>query len=384
MMTPRERMIATLQHQKPDQAPAGMWCRPEIMTELRALYAVETDQEVAAVLGADMTRQVDLKTCWPDFDARVNAEHEGQPVIMGDNRLFEDSWGVVHRTGREGKYREWISGPFAETDDLDSFPWPGDSPLVDEPDLASRVADLQEAGYWVFSPQPVHPFKQAWRMRGLENFLCDYMMDPGFVEALYERILDFTLPVCKRLAAGGVDMINFYGDVAMQDRMIVPPEQWRRLDKPVWKRIIDETRKIKPDMRFFFHSDGDVRPIIDDIIEVGFDILNPLQPECVNPAEIKARWGGRITLDGGGSIQRTLPFGTVDDVRAEVDFLLKTCAYDGGFVLRPSNFAQFDCPTENIVAFFETARDYDMSTLTGPPERIPEPPCMRVRTPGTA
>ena len=217
-------------------------------------------------------------------------------------------------------------------------------------------------------------------MRGLENFLCDYVANPAFVEAIYERILDFLTPVCRHLAEAGVDMISFFGDVAMQDRMMVPPEQWRRLDKPFWKHIIDETRKVKPDICFFFHSDGDVRPIIDDIIEVGFDILNPLQPECVNPAEIKARWGDKITLDGGGSVQRTLPFGTVDDVRAEVDFLLKTCAYDGGFILRPSNWAQFDCPTENVVAFFETARDYDMSTLTGPPEQIPEPPCLRVRT----
>ena len=379
-MTPRERMLATLQHQKPDQVAAGMWCRPEVMTGLRAHYAVDTDQEVAAILGADMTRRVNLKIYWPDFDPRVNAEHEGEPVVMGDDRLFEDAWGVIHRQGSDGKYRQWISGPFDETDDLDSFPWPGDSRLADEPELASQVAAYQDDGYWVFSQQPVHPFKQAWRMRGLENFLCDYVTNPAFVEALYERIVGFTLPVCRRLAAAGVDMLSFYGDVAMQDRMIVPPDQWRRLDKPVWKHIISETRKVKPDVRFFFHSDGDVRPIIHDIIEVGFDILNPIQPECVNPAEIKARWGSQITLDGGGSIQRTLPFGTVDDVRAEVDFLLKTCAYDGGFVLRPSNYAQFDCPTENIVAFFETARDYDMSTLTGPPKQIPEPPCLRVHT----
>ena len=175
-------------------------------------------------------------------------------------------------------------------------------------------------------------------------------------------------------------MIQYWGDVAMQDRMIVPPESWRRLDREFWRRLIAGTREVNPDVRFFFHSDGNTVEIIPDLIEVGFDVINPLQPECVNPAEIEAEWGSRITLDGGGSVQRTLPFGTVEDVRREVDFLIRCCAYDGGYVFRASNAVSFDCPVENVVAFYELARDYDLSRLRGPPEVIPDPPpCMGVR-----
>jgi uroporphyrinogen decarboxylase len=238
---------------------------------------------------------------------------------------------------------------------------------------------LKADGFWVEGSGGRHPFKQAWHMRGFENFLCDYLANPDWVEGIYSRLTDYNVHVCRALAEAGVDMIDYWGDVAMQDRMIVPPDRWRSLDKPVWRRIIAETRKVNPDVRFFFHSDGDVTPIIDDVIEVGFDVLNPLQPECVNPARVKAVWGDRITLDGGGSVQRTLPRGTLEDVRAEVDFLMTHCAYNGGYVFRASNVVQFGGPLENIVAFYEMARDYDLSKLAGPPEDIPEPPCLKVQ-----
>jgi uroporphyrinogen decarboxylase len=203
--------------------------------------------------------------------------------------------------------------------------------------------------------------------------------NPGWGEKLYDRLLGYTIALCKRSAAAGVDMLEFWGDVAMQDRMIVPPERWRALDKQAWSRIIRETRKVRPDVKFFFHCDGNLTPIIEDIIEVGFDILNPLQPECLNPGLVKAKWGRRLTLDGGGSVQRTLPFGTVEDVRREVDFLMRCCAYDGGYIFRASNAVSFDCLLQNVVTFYETARDYDLSKLEGPPEVIPDPPpCMSV------
>lgn len=381
-MTPRERYLATLRHEKPDQVPIMVTCRPEVMDQLRAHYRIDDNYEVVRLLGGDMDRYASPPTEWRAFEKRTNGEHGGRRVIFHDERTFENEWGVVQRVGADGKYLEWAGGPLVDTDDLDSFEWPDESYVADDPALADRVRKFKEEGYWVVGSGGVHPFKQAWHMRGFENFLCDYMANPEWVEACYERILRFNLACCRKSAAAGVDMIQYWGDVAMQDRMIVPPEQWRALDKPAWKTIISETRKINPEVRFFFHCDGDIRPVIGDIIEVGFDILDPVQPECVNPGLIKKEWGDRVTLCGGGSVQRTLPFGTVEDVRQEVDFLMRTCAYDGGYVFRASNAVSFDCPIENVVAFFETARDYDLSQLAGPPESIPDPPCLRVLTPG--
>ena len=383
-MNPRQRMLATLNREKPDVVPIFVSWRKEIAEELIKHYDVESEGDVLKILNADMARVIGVNVRWPRFDEKADGEITGDfgssgRAIIHDERTFENAWGVVERVGRNGKYLEWVGGPFVATDDLDSFPWPTEDDVIEEADLAARVAEYKVRGYWVLGGGGMHPFKQAWHMRGFENFLCDYMANPEWVEAIYDRLVDFNVMINRRLAAAGVDQIDYWGDVAMQDRMMVPPDTWRRLDKPAWRRIIEGTREVNPDVRFFFHSDGDVTEIIDDIIEVGFDILNPLQPECVNPAIIKQKWGDRVCLDGGGSVQRTMPFGSVEDVQREVEFLLTHCAYNGGYCLRPSNVINFDTPIENVVAFYETARDFDLSALSGPPETIIDPPpCMAI------
>ncbi len=384
-MNPRQRIIATLEHQKPDRVPILLFWRDEIWEAVKKHYRVETAGEVARILEADLYRYAEIDTRWPDFEKRINGElngpfgHIGQ-TILHDERTFEDPWGVVERVGTDGKYLEWVNGPFVENNDLDAFPWPSQDDLVYDPDnLAESVRVFQEEGYWVSCLNGVHPFKQAWRMRGMENFLCDYVADPEWVEAIHERFLAYNLAINRAYAAAGVDMFEYWGDVAMQQGMMVSPESWRRLDKQFWKRLIKGTREIKPDARFFFHSDGDITLIISDLIEIGFDIINPLQPECLNPAMIKKIFGRRLTLDGGGSLQRTLPFGAIEDIKREVDFLLRCCAYDGGYIFRASNVVGFDCPTDNVVAYYEAARDYDLSQLEGPPAEIPEPPCMSIK-----
>lgn len=388
-MTPRERILATLKHQQPDKVPIALGWRGEIMAGVMKHYKVETPAEVVKILDADLNRFAGLQTRIPEFDKKVNGEVKGSfgssgPAIVHDARTFEDEWGIVQRVGSDGKYLEWVRGPFVDNDDLDNFTWPDGRNIVENPGLAEQVAAFKKQGYWVVGNGGVHPFKHAWHMRGFENFLCDYMTNPGWVERIYDRFLAYNIPLLQKGAAAGIDQFEYWGDVAMQDRMIVPPQRWRELDKPMWRRLIAATRQVKPDVKFFFHSDGDVSPIIGDIIEVGFDILNPIQPECVNPGLIKKKWGGRITLDGGGSIQRTIPLGTLADIKAEVEFLMTTCAYDGGYVFRASNVVNFDCPIQNVVAYYELARDFDLSTISGPPAHIPDPPCLKIRTDGFA
>jgi uroporphyrinogen decarboxylase len=385
-MTPRERMLATLRHERPDRVPIQINWRSELMDAVKKHYGVETEREVEQILAADLNRSIGVRTDWSEYDARVNGEVSGPfgssgPAVVHDEVTFEDHWGVVERANDARTYLQWIDGPFSKTDDLDAFDWPTEDRARLPDDAAETVERFKEQGYWVTGSSGVHPFKQSWRMRGFENFLCDYLANPGWVEAIYDRIVRYNIAVCRASAEAGADMLQYWGDVAMQDRMIVPPEQWRRLDKVAWKRIIDATREVKPDIVFFFHSDGNVTPIIDDLVEVGFDILNPLQPECVNPGLIKQQWGDRLTLDGGGSVQRTLPKGDLDDVRREVDFLMRCCAWNGGYVFRASNVVQFDCPVENVVTYYEMARDYDMDSLTGPPDAVPDPPpCMSIET----
>ena len=189
-MNPRERMLATLNHEKPDQVPIQLGWRHEVMAAVEQHYGVSTPGEVARILGADITRGVSPPTRWADYEKRTNGTLKGAyawmgPVVLHDERTFEDRWGVVERVGKDGKYLEWVDGPFAETDEVDSFDWPGERVILDDPELPARVDAFKREGYWVTGASGVHPFKQAWRMRGFENFLCDYIANPAFVEALY-------------------------------------------------------------------------------------------------------------------------------------------------------------------------------------------------------
>ncbi|MDP7347946.1 MAG: hypothetical protein QF735_06930, partial [Phycisphaeraceae bacterium] len=129
-MTPRQRMIATLGREKPDQIPIAFSLRDELMVEVKRHYQVETDREVDAILGADLSRGVAVQTRWPDYEKRINGELNGpfghiSATVLHDERTFEDPWGVVQRVGTDGRYLQWICGPFVDTDDLDSFDWPG-------------------------------------------------------------------------------------------------------------------------------------------------------------------------------------------------------------------------------------------------------------------
>lgn len=143
----------------------------------------------------------------------------------------------------------------------------------------------------------------------------------------------------------------------MQKSMIMAPEIWRKYFKPRLKMLIDESRKDNKSIYWFFHSDGYIEPVIPDLVEIGFDIINPIQPESMDPVEIKKKYGDKITLHGTISLQKTLPFGTVTDVREEVLSRVEKCGYNGGLVLAPANVVTPDVPIENILTLYQTARD---------------------------
>jgi uroporphyrinogen decarboxylase len=117
-------------------------------------------------------------------------------------------------------------------------------------------------------------------------------------------------------------------------------------------------KAVNPRVHVYFHCDGDVSAIVDDWIEIGLDVLNPIQPECMDPVAMKKRYGKKLTLWGTGSLQHTLPFGSVADVRAEVRHRIDHCGQGGGLVLMPSNVVGFDVPTENLLAFYDEAQTY--------------------------
>ena len=371
-MTPRERILAALNREVPDRTPTTGWFHDEVQKMLKAHYRTDRWDDVLRELGIEGWAGCAPRLEFPDYEARTTERpgpEPGQRAVWLDARTYEDAWGVRHRIGEGGWYQEWVDGPLTGAQtvaDIERCPLPGVDQIRDPEDYAARVAQLKAEELFV-SGGLSNPYKTAWELRGMDNVLADYLLNRDMLETLYDRLYALYGEMARRMARAGVDMITITGDIAMQDRIIMGPDTWRAVDKPRMAGLIADCREINPDVFFYIHSDGNVMDLMDDFVEIGFNVINPLQPECMDPVEVKRRWGDRITLHGGISLQRTLPFGTVDEVREEVEALIRTCGYNGGLVVFPSNVIQPDTSVENIIACFHAARDFDVAGLGGRP-----------------
>jgi len=360
-MTSRERVIAACSHRQPDRTPADVWFRDDVMRKFMTFLHIADVESLYRFLGADF-RTIGVKESDPAYLAKTNGtlgdnvELTGERFIFHENGIFEDNWGVMRKNGSDGLYTEWISGPFVNAESesaLDDFPWPPISSIESQESINKRVAEIRKSGDYAIRGSISNPFKQAWQMRGMENILCDMLINPDFVLNLMRRLGAYYTEMGIRLARAGVDMIGIVGDLATQNSLLFSLDVYRKTIKPVLLDMISAFKKEKPDLLMFFHSDGCLDMIMDELIDTGFQVINPIQPECMDVFEVKRKYGERITMHGTISIQKLLPFGSVDDVHREVRKIIDFCGKNGGLIVCPANLIQNDTPMENILALYE-------------------------------
>jgi uroporphyrinogen decarboxylase len=205
-------------------------------------------------------------------------------------------------------------------------------------------------------------FECAWLLRGLENLLVDFLANPDLAAALLDHLTATGIESARRLAEAGVDVLLTGDDVGMQRGMMMSPELWRQWLKPRLAEIIAAAKKVKPDVLVFYHSDGNIEPIIPELIEVGVDILNPVQPECMDPAQLKREHGNDLAFWGTVGTQTTMPFGTPEEVKAAIRERIESTGQGGGLLLAPTHVIEPDVPWENVEAFFEAVEEYGWYT----------------------
>jgi len=240
-------------------------------------------------------------------------------------------------------------------EDLEAFPFP-DYSRADTTRFA-EIADTAHREGRVVVGHVGHIFETAWAIRGMEEFLMDMAVQPEWCEFILDKLKEINLIKARACAAAGADWIHTGDDVATQRGMMFSIEQWRRFQKPRWAEIYAEARRIKPDIQIWYHSDGDISEIIPELIEIGVTILNPVQPECLDPEMVKRLYGDKLVLDGTIGTQTTMPFGTPDVVREVVKRRIETLGYDGALILSPTHVLEPEVPLENIEAFLKTARE---------------------------
>lgn len=362
-MNSRERFFRCVHHQEADRVVVDFVARPDVTDRLTEYLGLPDNEALLKALGVDI-RYVNSPRFYPAFDAKTNgilestSENRGQRYIFHPDGSYENAMGVRYQTSSDGQYDGWLSGPFSEDDepDISTFQWPELDCFESVEQIAQRVAPYKED--YIVVGRLNYPFKTCWQMRGMENYFCDLMLEPEFAYDLWGKCAEYEQELGLRMIRAGCDVIALYGDIANQKSLMYGLEQWRQVDKPHFARMIARFREENPDIIVFYHSDGNMEELIPDLIEIGVDILNPIQPECMDVDGVKARYGSGITLHGTISIQQTLPFGTVEDVRKEITDRITTCRKGGGFILCPSNLIQNDTPLENILEIYRAAGSF--------------------------
>lgn len=225
--------------------------------------------------------------------------------------------------------------------------------------LAEKIERLHEQGFAVAAWGYCHGiFEHIWGVYGFEKILADFMLNPHKVEAILDEITENFAQVASRLASFDIDILILGDDVGAQKSMIMSPKTWRTFLKPRLCNIINTAKKVKSGRFVFYHSDGYIEPIIPELIDIGVNILNPIQPECMDPAKLKREYGKDLVFFGTVGVQSILPHGSPEDIKKEVKERIETVGKDGGLILSPTHLINPDVPWENIVAFFEAADEF--------------------------
>jgi uroporphyrinogen decarboxylase len=212
------------------------------------------------------------------------------------------------------------------------------------------VAELHALGYAVMGGLAETVFEIAWQLRSMDRLFADILAQDEKAVVLLDHITERRVAAARAYARAGVDMIQLGDDVAMQTGLLMSRKMWRQWFCPRLERVIQAARAEKEDILIEYHSDGKINDLIPDLIAAGVDILNPVQPECVDHAWVKAAYGQGLSFSGGLGVQSVLPFGTPEEVRVHTRTAIDTLGQGGGYIVGPSHVIERDVPLANILA----------------------------------
>jgi uroporphyrinogen decarboxylase len=271
-----------------------------------------------------------------------------------------DEWGCGSVPGSLAHFVEYKYHPLQSASSVyhaRNFPWPDVTADNRYEGLAERVAEYHRRGYAVNGELYQTIFERAWLMRGMEQLLMDFLAEPEMGHAICRSIAELRIEQARRLAALGVDILRLGDDVCTQKGLMMSVGTYRTFLKEPTREIIHAAKQVNPDVLVFMHCDGRVADMIEEYVDVGVDILNPVQPECNDFAEITRRSAGRLAFWGGIGTQSTMPFGSPGDVAAAVAHTKQSLGRDGGLLLAPTHILEPEVPWENVLAFVEAAKN---------------------------
>lgn len=248
-------------------------------------------------------------------------------------------------------------GDIEDVSDVEAYEFP-DAYAPGRMENAKKDIDRFGKDHFIIGDCELSQFELAWHLTGLENYMVGMAMEEEWVGALNDKVENFTLGIAEQLVRLGVDAIWFGEDLGSQNSTLIAPDMWRDLFKPRHERVIKKLREINPDLIIMMHSDGAVAPLIDDFIEMGIDVYNPVQPNVPgsDPKELKEKYGDRICFFGGIDQQELLPGGDINAIEKEMRYRAEILGKDGGYLMAPAHIIQADVKPETVEAMLRIAK----------------------------
>jgi len=369
-MTSRERVWAALNHQEPDRVPL------DIGGGYSTTIVIEGYEKLKDYLGITTpTRVMDrvYRLAYLDQQVLTKLGSDCYPLGTGkapqqtDPDTLTDIFGIVYHKVHNpyGYYYEFASHPLsgATIADLDRFPWPD----ANNPSFTGGLADeaqelFENTDYAIMADAGLKNFFElAYPLRGLQNFLIDLATNPQFVITLMERIYEINVTATRNFlekAGRYIHIFRLADDLATQRSLLMSPATYRAFIKPYQKKFIEFIKEYT-EAKIFFHSCGRLNDLLEDLIEIGVDIVNPVQVSAMgDTAQLKQRYGDRLVFWGGIDTQYILPHGTVEEVEQEVHKRIWDLAPGGGYVAASVHNIQPDVQPENILAMARAVQKY--------------------------
>ena len=350
-MTSRERWLAVLGGERPDRVPCDYWGTAEVTRRLLADLGCADERALYERLGVDKLIHLAPK----------------HPRATEDTWHMQSLFSIWHIETRDmpyadglGTYTETAASPLAGAEsvaDIERFDWPN----PDHWDTSGMRAQCEAWRGYPILGGCYEPFYLYCRLRGMEQALEDLVANPAIAEAIMERIFHIHYSVIKRTLddlPGLIDIIYVAEDLGTQESLLMSPRLFRKFLKPYMVRMAEMAHA--HGVKVFHHDDGAMRPMIPDLLEVGIDILNPIQWRCrgMEREGLARDFGSRLVFHGAVDNQHTLPFGTAEDVRREVAENIRIFSSGKGYIVAPCHNLQANTPTANVLALYEAVQEH--------------------------
>lgn len=378
-MKPRDRVLAAINHEEPDRVPicigvsnaTSMKMKP--YRALKALLGIEAPDAYVydwPELGTALPDEATMRRLHSDVRGVLDLEPEhirARNKARPPHTPYIDSWGSGQVELTEDV---WFPGvhPLADAttiEEIENYPWPDMNDPTRVAHVRAQAQKLRDEGEYaiVGTPWLLFPFERAHAMQGLDRFMMNMVHHPDFAAALLRKITD----VCKVLMGNFlrecgdlIDIIKIGDDLGTQSGLMISPKMYRRFLKPLHAEFIAFIKE-RTDAKVFFHTDGDVFDLIPDFIEIGVDILNPIQTSAgrmANLEELKRRYGQHMVFCGAIDTHRILPYGTPEEVRQEVRRVINILGPGGGYMVASVHTIMNDVPPENILAMVDAVEEF--------------------------